>query len=109
MSQYFYGHPIKWVEYDDESSEPFYVDNDEPCWRVPFRPCPKCRLTPEVEEPGVNSGHDPCIANLPGVDYACCGHGVEQGYIKFKDGRIFRFDNLHVSTSQPHPLLTEEE
>ncbi len=21
-------------------------------------------------------GHDPCIANLPGVDSACCGHGL---------------------------------
>jgi hypothetical protein len=26
-------------------------------------------------------GHDPCIANLPGVIEACCGHGVCPGYI----------------------------
>jgi hypothetical protein len=39
------------------------------------RPCAVChRLrTPE--------GHDPCIANLPGVIQACCGHGVSRGYI----------------------------
>jgi hypothetical protein len=39
------------------------------------RPCVVChRLrTPE--------GHDPCIANLPGVIKACCGHAVCPGYM----------------------------
>jgi hypothetical protein len=48
--------------------------------------CPKCGLgiTPE--------GHDPCIANLPGVTNACCGHGQGQGYIQFSDGRAIRGD-----------------
>jgi len=32
--------------------------------------------------------HDPCIKNLPGVMNACCGHGVEDGYIQFEDGRV---------------------
>ncbi len=37
-------------------------------------------------------GHDPCIADLPGVVFACCGHGAgENGernccYIVFRDG-----------------------
>jgi len=31
-----------------------------------------------------NDGHDPCIANLPGVIYACCGHNIREGYIAFK-------------------------
>lgn len=35
-------------------------------------------------------GHDPCIANLPGVEFACCGHGIEPGYVKFIDGRVIR-------------------
>lgn len=48
------------------------------------RVCPKCGLLPTSED------HDPCIANLPGVAYACCGHGVEQGYVKFTDGRVIR-------------------
>ena len=26
-------------------------------------------------------GHDPCIANLPGVRFACCGHGCEPPYL----------------------------
>src|SRR5258707_458524 len=39
------------------------------------RPCVVCHQlrTPE--------GHDPCIANLPGVFQACCGHGVCSGYM----------------------------
>jgi hypothetical protein len=59
--------------------------------RLPFadryptatHPCPACKM---VRPP---SGHDPCIADLPGVQNACCGHGGE-GYIQFTDGRIVR-------------------
>jgi hypothetical protein len=30
--------------------------------------------------------HDACIANLPGVANACCGHGIPQdAYIQFDD------------------------
>lgn len=28
----------------------------------------------------LTSGHDPCIANLPDVVFACCGHGGGQDY-----------------------------
>jgi len=48
------------------------------------RPCAKCGL----KRPP--SGHDPCIENLPGVGQACCGHGVEEGYIYFLNGTILR-------------------
>ena len=41
------------------------------------RPCTRCGEMPTEE------GHDACIANLPGVRNACCGHGVEEGYIQF--------------------------
>jgi len=60
------------------------------CW-IKGR-CAKCheRRTPD--------GHDPCIANLPGVQFACCGHGVEDGYVMFEDGRRLvlrgRFDHV---------------
>jgi hypothetical protein len=37
-----------------------------------------------------DKGHDYCIANLPGVTNACCGHGVDEGYIQFEDGRVLR-------------------
>lgn len=41
-------------------------------------------------------GHDPCIANLPGVNFGCCGHGVKKGYVSFKDGTVLRgmFDGM---------------
>lgn len=46
-----------------------------------------------------NGEHDPCIANLPGVSQACCGHGLAltprtqqpNGYVALNDGRTFRF------------------
>lgn len=44
--------------------------------------------------------HDPCLGQLPGVNYACCGHGGHgdtQGYISFTDGTVIRFEKLlHV-------------
>lgn len=52
--------------------------------------CKNCHLvrTPE--------GHDPCIANLPGVVFACCGHGQTKGYLKFNDGRVIDFHPIRV-------------
>lgn len=41
-------------------------------------------------------GHDPCIRNLPGVEYACCGHGSRRGYVALRSGGVFRFPgNVH--------------
>jgi len=46
------------------------------------RPCGKCN------EYITADGHDPCIANLPGVRNACCGHGEDSSaYVQFDDGR----------------------
>jgi hypothetical protein len=56
--------------------------------------CPECGLKRGAD------GYDPCIGYLPGVDYACCGHGGRRhdggigGYIKFKDGKIIRWSKL---------------
>ena len=33
-------------------------------------------------------GHDPCIANLPGVKSACCGHGETLAYCAWEDGTV---------------------
>jgi hypothetical protein len=49
-----------------------------------MRPCGTCGLA--LHFPGGREGqrwwgaHDPCIANLPGVRVACCGHGVAERY-----------------------------
>lgn len=39
--------------------------------------------------PRPDNGVDPCWGWLPGVAYACCGHGSE-GYVVTLDGRRFR-------------------
>lgn len=50
-------------------------------------PCGKCG------KHFTEKGHDPCIANLPGVMNACCGHGnAGEAYIQFSDGQIIRGD-----------------
>jgi len=71
---YLFGHKVTWCEeteswLDDTGKEP---ETD--------LACPKCHKKQTKE------GHDPCIANLPGVKFACCGHGVDDGYIWFEDG-----------------------
>jgi hypothetical protein len=70
--------------YDEESGEWVYLDDYTLADYE--RPCAKCRLMP------TENGHDACIANLPNVEYACCGHGVEDGYIKLFDGTCVDFD-----------------
>jgi hypothetical protein len=46
--------------------------------------CTRCQKPPTRE------GHDQCLGRLPGVTAACCGHGVEPGYIQFRNGLIIR-------------------
>lgn len=48
------------------------------------RACAACRLKRRP------NGHDPCMPDLPGVENACCGHGVSPGYIQFKTGLVLR-------------------
>jgi len=46
-----------------------------------IRPCKKCGSVHKLHE------SDPCLGDLPGVDNACCGHGIpSQAYIKFTNG-----------------------
>lgn len=56
--------------------------------------CPVCKKA------RAENGCDPCIPNLPGVLYACCGHGgegVHEGYIYFENGIRIGFDLKSVS------------
>lgn len=53
--------------------------------------CPACHKRREKD------GHDPCLGKLPGVKFACCGHGGQgdcEGYIFFTNGKIIRFHKL---------------
>lgn len=46
------------------------------------RKCVLCHRRP------TRAGHDPCIPDLPGVEYACCGHGVTVKCYLCEDGVI---------------------
>lgn len=57
--------------------------------------CPACHLKRGPDK------HDPCLGELPGVKYACCGHGgylppPHDGYIYFTNGKVIRFERLHL-------------
>jgi len=61
---FHFGHPI----YRDNDNEWRYLsDNSHFDFENP-KPCYKCKK----ERP--SSGHDPCIENLLGVKFTCCGH-----------------------------------
>lgn len=66
----------------------YYIDTKEPLSFDPKqrRPCMRCGLPPTV------NGDDPCLANLPRVAYASCGHGG-LGYVKFDDGTRITFND----------------
>lgn len=64
-----------------------WEDTGEPAagWGGPERPCPFCGLTADpADDVG---GGDPCLGLLRGVESACCGHGVDEGWIGSNDGR----------------------
>jgi hypothetical protein len=45
--------------------------------------CPFCK---QARGPDL---HDPCIRDLPGILFACCGHGgigPQEGYLYFENG-----------------------
>lgn len=63
-----------------------YSDDHSSLKDSPTRKCPRC------EKLDTKEGHDHCIANLPNVDYACCGHGVDDGYVKMSNGKTIRFN-----------------
>ncbi len=46
--------------------------------------CVKCGMKRQ------KNGNDPCLGTLPGVTFACCGHGVGDGYVKFDNGAVLR-------------------
>lgn len=55
------------------TGEPYAIPRDADRW-----PCPHCGGMPLPEQgfehlPFV--GHDPCLGQLDGVRFACCGHG----------------------------------
>lgn len=78
--RFIHGRSARFVK---DTHEFVYMDG-ESCEHT--RPCPKCRLPCKLGEP------DPCLGYLPGVLFACCGHGRHEGYILFENGVRIEFD-----------------
>lgn len=57
--------------------------------------CPECKLARGADR------RDPCLGTLPGVSFACCGHGGRShGYIAFENGFVLRWGG--------HPIRVED-
>ena len=80
---FVFGHPA----YQDVKGDGLWKwsDTNRPIEKPINRECKRCKM--KVSD----SGHDPCIANLSDIEYACCGHGVNPGYISYSSGRVERF------------------
>ncbi len=67
------------VVYDEELRQWRYKDTGEIATRrgCVERECLQCHKMPTAE------GYDACLGYLPGVNDACCGHGVHLGYIRW--------------------------
>jgi hypothetical protein len=52
--------------------------------------CDRCGLPP------TKKGHDPCLADLPGVINACCGHGYAYAYAILSNGFCLTGRSLKV-------------
>lgn len=65
------------------------------------RACKSCGLVPE------DNDIDPCLGKLPGVKFACCGHGnLEKAYITFDTDVTIRF--FHTIEERHKDLITNK-
>lgn len=89
MYYHEYGHLVyRMKSGDNYQAGEYYSDNHEIVDLNKLRPCKKCNKNPTKD------GHDDCIANLPNVKYACCGHGYFRPYVSFNDGEYKQFENI---------------
>ncbi len=74
------------TRWDNEGEEFRFVDTNESTVKThKDRTCGYCNLPNREDE------HDACIANLPGVMNACCGHGdADSAYIMYDSKKIVR-------------------
>lgn len=87
------GHEI--IRQDDEW---VYADTGESIG-IP-RACKFCKCFPTPE------GHDACLGHIPGAVHACCGHGVEPGWVIHEDGSC---DVIAVRSKEEHQKLVDWE
>lgn len=65
-------------------TEAHFVDTGEPYDETQPVPCDACQERCYPDQP------DACLGWVPGVSYACCGHGQGTGYFAFADGSVVR-------------------
>ncbi len=88
VGAYSRGHALR---YDRELQEWQYADDGAP--HDDSRPCTVCKLRAEPsQDPRSFFGPDPCLGYLPGVDFACCGHGIPGMEYVAADG--VRYDSV---------------
>jgi hypothetical protein len=68
VTGYNRGNPIKYINNQWVYEDGVLMDKKE-------RPCIRCGRMPTKE------GYDACLGYIPGAISACCGHGMEKGYI----------------------------
>lgn len=90
ITGYFRGRPLEWINNRwvfSDTNKPLPATGGE------VRACVKCGALYPLGEGEV----DPCLGILPGVDNACCGHGVKsQAYVRFTNGVVLR--NFDIET-----------
>ena len=79
---FFRGHPVEWRYFR-------WVYSDDltplPATGGKRRPCKRCGVDWPIEL------EDGCLGRLPGVDNACCGHGVQgEAFIRFTNGMVIK-------------------
>ena len=61
-----------WPIHEEEEGHWYFDDTHQLVEWKQERACKKCN---QVRLP---TGEDPCLGHIPGVEYACCGHGIDE-------------------------------
>lgn len=99
---HFRGHPIVWV-----NDAWLYEDDLKPIpgWGGENKPCTKCGSSKWSGEGEV----DECLGLLPGVDNACCGHGIPgSSWVRFTNGVVLKGFTVE-SPKKPSISWTRED
>lgn len=67
-TSYSRGHEIVFIKNNWYYADDLSIYDDS-------RPCKRCGCYPTKE------GYDACLGHIQGAKHACCGHGVEKGYV----------------------------
>lgn len=105
----------EWEEEDflDHVSR-FHIITGKPFSEETDPRCAQCGLFPTESASDQNEKVDPCLGILPGVAFACCGHGYDDtgcgsGYVLFTDGMRIQSDNVRYWVELRKDLASYQE